>query len=509
MTNSSRQVYWPSVLICIALYAYIVLMSLSAIWIGDDITYQFSFSTQGALTSLRDVFSSQLAHYHTMNGRFLAHFIVQVMLVFVGKTGFALLNGVMWILLIALLMRLLGKEWTDWRMLGTIAILSIVSFPTKYVPTCQIGYIWMFDFVLVWLLAFRHFSHSGTNAWHLLWLIPFSILAGWTQEALVVGVSAALIVYMLCNWRKASLAQWTMFVFFGLGAMLLCFSPATLSRTGEVHASVDFLPGWALSLVRCALYLRLAYLLVIEIIVIKARNHVSWKELYRDNSFLWNAWAVLIVFNILVGVFGNRQLFGVELISLILIVRYFTQYILSRTVAFAVMGILAIAVVALSVRNIRFLKEDRLIYASVIGQFKSNSDGTVFYDLKSRNVTFKESYPSDVFTWYTEGTIERLLHSQGEPEEKHLTILPTEIENLDSECSLHNAEGSTLVVVEKSDIPSAVTLAREFRFLGIRIPFKQYSLPMDYPIFENGSVKVFQTWDKVPLLHITEAQFVR
>ena len=508
-TMTSWSKYWPSALICLSLLAYITLMSANAVWMGDDITYQFSFSTQGPIETLADVFQSQVAHYQTMNGRFPAHFLVQVMLVFVGQTGFAIMNGIMWVLLIFLIMRVLRKPMSDWRMLAMTVILALAAFPTKYVPTCQVGYIWMFCAVLVWLLLFRHFSRPQGNAWHLLWLVPLSVLAGWTQEALVIGISAALIVFMIGHWRQATLAQWGMFISFGLGALLLCLSPATISRTGEVHASVDFLPDWALSLIRCACYLRLTYLLILEVIVIKIRCHIRWGEVYRANPFLWNAWGVLLIFNILVGVFGNRQLFGVELISLLLMAQLFEQYIASRKFATLAYGLLVLVVVAVGIRNVRYLREDREIFSSVTEQFSSSADGIVHYNLTSKNVTFRESYPSDAYTWYTTGTIERLLHKQGEPAEKHLTILPVGVESLKEEGCFHNAAGSLLVVIDKSAEPANVFVNREFGIAGIHIPFKPLSMPMAYPIYEDDSVRIFQTYDKVPFLHTTEAHIIR
>ena len=100
-------------------------------------------------------------------------------------------------------------------MMALLACLIFIGFRTKFTPTCQIGYPWMFALVTGYLLVLRKFSKEQQSPWkmyNLIWAIPFAIIAGWSQEALVIGVSAALGLMVLLNIKKVTLPQWVLLV---------------------------------------------------------------------------------------------------------------------------------------------------------------------------------------------------------------------------------------------------------------------------------------------------------
>lgn len=494
-----------SVLPLAIVFIYVALMSVGAIWIGDDITYRYNFKTGEEIYTVLDVVVSQIAHYFGNNGRTVAHFLVQLFLVFVGKTGFAVVNALVNILFICLLLKICGKDLSDWKSVALVSGLSLLVFRTKFVPTCQIGYVWMFCLVLGFLLLLKKFGGGARPGWNWLWLAPFCLVAGWSQESLVIGIGAALIIYVAGHWKSFSAAQWMMILCFGAGGLLLCLSPATLHRTGEAHSAVDFLGPAAMSAAKFILYIRATYLLVLVVLLRVIKGKERLKDIYLENAFLWNAWAVLIAFNLFIGVFGNRQLFGFELVSVILTVRLISG---ERTRSVLVC-IMAIALVAVSVYNVRFLKHEKRILDNVVAEAAASEDGTVYYDLSAADVTFRETNPSDPFSWYTIGTIDRLLHSEGLGAHKELRILPEYCRTASSEGYVRGAEGALSVSVERGNEPDAVLVKREFNVCGIRIPFKDMNLPMENPIFESDAVRVFQLYEKVPCLRNTEVVFVR
>ena len=104
MNSATRR----SSLILLFVFFYIFLFSNNALWLGDDITYGFIFSNVQPtisgehITSFCDVIHSQRNHYFVENGRVVAHFIVQLIIPFMNKTIFAILNGLAYCLFIYL-----------------------------------------------------------------------------------------------------------------------------------------------------------------------------------------------------------------------------------------------------------------------------------------------------------------------------------------------------------------------------------------------------------------------
>ena len=112
-----------------------------------------------------------------------------------------MLNAAIYVVLLFVVLRILGITLKDNLYVLIVSLLLLISFPTKFVPSCQIGYVWMFTIVLGYIYLF--FKTPGVkSSWNALWLCPFSILAGWSQESLVIGVSAALIMYSIQNIKQ-------------------------------------------------------------------------------------------------------------------------------------------------------------------------------------------------------------------------------------------------------------------------------------------------------------------
>ena len=93
-----------------------LLLSGMAPWVGDDIEYRFmaedgSSDLSGpAVTGLRDVALSQWYHYFNINGRTVAHTLVQIINPLLGQTFFAVANGLMYVLFVLTLLRQGGLE---------------------------------------------------------------------------------------------------------------------------------------------------------------------------------------------------------------------------------------------------------------------------------------------------------------------------------------------------------------------------------------------------------------
>lgn len=75
----------------------------------DDFCYLSSFATKERITSFWQIFPSMAAHAKTMNGRVVAHFLVQLFLI-LPLPIFKILNTAVFVLEIILILRLSGKD---------------------------------------------------------------------------------------------------------------------------------------------------------------------------------------------------------------------------------------------------------------------------------------------------------------------------------------------------------------------------------------------------------------
>ena len=145
----------------------------------------------------------------------MAHFLCQLYIPFFGKTTFAVSNAFVWVALLLMMASLCKVRYDDWKLMALLACLIWLGFRTKFTPTCQIGFPWMFALVAAFLLILRRFNKDNPARWsplHLLWAAPFAFIAGWSQEALVIGVGVALGIFVLLNIRKVTWPQWVLLV---------------------------------------------------------------------------------------------------------------------------------------------------------------------------------------------------------------------------------------------------------------------------------------------------------
>lgn len=492
--------YWGLFFSCIFITFFVFPQSLNALWIGDEILYRFHFRTGTELSSFKEIFASQAQHYMTMNGRLPAHFLVQFVITHIGQIGFALANVIVWLLLLFLMLRICRIRFNDSIYVLLITLLLILGIQTKFVPTCQIGYVWMFTIVVGFLLLF--FSNSKYNSkFSAVGLALYSFLAGWSQEAIVVGVSVSLIIYVVANYKKVSFHQWTMFFAFGIGAVMLCLSPANFIRTDALHGSVDFLPPFVYSLAKMAISLRVSYILAIYVFYLIVYRRITIKELYSHNSFYINSLLTLFVFNVLIGVFGNRQLFGIELMSMILLCDYIKKYSIKDRIPIVLIYALSVWGVIHFMNHMILLEHENNIYDTLIADYNKSDDGVVYYDFAGKDVTFKETYPSDVFTPWTISTIDRYLRCHGNAS-KPLLVLPTCCKCLDADDNTYysSALDAYQVIILKNEETAVVTQKRNIRLMWLTFSFKERRVDMQYPSYENDKYKLFTVYDKIPFI---------
>lgn len=128
----------------------------------DDFCYAFSFDTGERITSIGQIFGSMIAHRISINGRLVAHFMVQIF-VLLPKVIFNVLNSVMFVALIYLLYSAKfvfdapGSIRRDNALIIVMVFCSVwllnPSFGQVYFwLDGSINYLWGEVFALLWLI---------------------------------------------------------------------------------------------------------------------------------------------------------------------------------------------------------------------------------------------------------------------------------------------------------------------------------------------------------------------
>lgn len=459
----------------IALVAVIIfILSYNSIWIIDCITYQYSFATGEKIRSIGDIFESQYVHYFSWNGRYVAHWLCQLFLALLGKEIFSIVNGLMYVALILLVIRLTSSGAVTTSRVTTATCLVLLFCDTEYIPPCQIGYIWMAVFALAFLLLFFNYSEfKSHSAWNYLWLLPFSIIAGNGQEAINIGIGAALIIHVLMNIRRMTVCQWTMFAGFGIGGLFLCLSPATIGRTAEMVTSPLY------SILNFFLTLRVTYIFVTVLIYNLLRHRLTLKGFYRENTIFINAIIVLILFNCMIGVGGNRQLFGIELFSCILTIRLLKEQSFSKIF----MVIFSLAIAGLYVLKLLEIKKSERVYREVYEKISTNPDGPIYIDFPRFNPFM---HAATVFRYgvYLDYALSSIRHEQArhEVDGNMIPCYPEKVDGLFGEKtgnrSFEYLPGEFIVMQDKNN-PGKFTLHRSVGIFGMKITLPPCDLDFD------------------------------
>ncbi len=321
-TLNVRSLLSPAVLL--AGMAIVFFLSYNSIWVGDDADYSFvladdflpmiSVYSDDAMPrligSFPDVVDSQLVHWCRVNGRSVAHVLVQIFCAGGSHSLFAVCNSLVFAAFVLLLFRV-SRIPVSYRRLLLAEGLYFLFFYYEYTPSCQICYLWMFTLVLAWCVAFR--AARGASFLMILPAFLFGVVAGNGNEALNVGFSMALFLWWLHHRGDMNACRWSQLAGFATGCALLVLSPGNFARMGTAFSEPVNLVARVLFCVPLAIPLIMA--------VRRKIRGAGFKSLYAGNAIWWNTLFCSVLFVSCVGVLSNRVFFGAYLAVLILIMR--------------------------------------------------------------------------------------------------------------------------------------------------------------------------------------------
>lgn len=351
----SRRVLWSTVVL-MALAVTVGLSSYMVLWLGDDVDYGFFirnsiWDSYGSIDSVEKFFRSQGNHYWYVNGRATAHALVQLYCAVLGQTAFALSNALVYTVFVWLMLRWAGVRRPMRHPLALLCVSALVllAFVCKMMPTTQIGFVWMMTLNLLWL---RFYVRCPRHIAAVLAVTVLGIFAGNGQEALSIGISLALFVFAVHRRLRLGWRRWLMTGAYWLGTLTICLSPGTLSRASTIHIPLSS------SLLYMSVSLPVLWLAVAVLIYKLRRGQLDIRRFWHRNALWIIVICVMMVFNLLIGVYSNRQLFGVELAALIVMLNMLPRH------RFGLPGVITLVVLATA-----FVSVQAVLSARVRDQF--------------------------------------------------------------------------------------------------------------------------------------------
>lgn len=495
-------------------------MSANVVWLGDDIDYKYMMKGEiwqswGKIKTVKAFFDSQCIHYQHVNGRCVAHAIVQLFNAKLGQQIFAICNAIAYMLFAFMIGKASGIRFSanSAGILSAICI-SVLFFVTKMMPTCQIGYIWGMLANLLWLMIF---FKSGRPSWlTVVAMLISGIIVGNWQESVSIGVCGGVGIWwivQLADSMKSSHAcfDWRrswMLLGYVVGTATNCLAPSTIGRVSDIAmpltdqlliASYSF-PAIILIII-CSIYVRNKHI---------DKSFLSFKNTDGSipNGVLFSAMLFLVVFNVLIGIYSNRQLFGANLFAAILSLRIIPQHKFSNvfnTLASA-------AVLAFWALMISGISEVKNQYDKIILLHAKSSDGSVYFN-RTRVMTLgfplRAKYYEDIL-----GQFDNDLHHSLMKDFKHvrkgrtLKLKPTS--SLDSEKVDMYAPGHFNVTLKeplKGEAPRKVIVYGHYpiprlkatpriieisRYAKRHTPYATTVIIPEFPFFTADSIKIIE-----------------
>ena len=157
--NSSKTIYF---LLLAIIFAFMLLCNCLTPMLADDFSYSFSFSSGERLKNIFDLFPSIYAHGQKLNGRLVAHFFVQLFLLF-PKILFNIVNTGIFTLQIYLIYKISSSS-SESKSINNILIISVF---------CLI-YVFQLDFGQVYLWLDGACNYLWASCFGFLFLFPFA-----------------------------------------------------------------------------------------------------------------------------------------------------------------------------------------------------------------------------------------------------------------------------------------------------------------------------------------------
>lgn len=304
-------------LLIVAVVMY--LLNLFTPWFCDDWHYPFIFGTHTQIGSLSDIIFSQCRHYLHFNGRFIVHCFVQLFAGLVGKGAFNVVNAVMFATFLYMIALATSRDKNNYIKIIPVAFVLLFFLMPG------------FKYVFLWLSGSCNYLWTGTVVLLFMWLMArdklpskyhvplfvYGLISGWSNEAVSLGLGAALFLYFLMNRKLLTSHRKYLMIGFCLGLVALVFSPGALGRASKVGQGEFQVVARLLNFGNLRFFFLLLTFIVFKA-VFKSRTFIPW---VKKEQVLLMTVCITFVFIYLTGDYHDQSRFGIEMYSLLLLLR--------------------------------------------------------------------------------------------------------------------------------------------------------------------------------------------
>lgn len=209
--------------------------TIFSVWYADSVGYAFfhphdiSGVSYERVSSLAQVWESQVNHWLFTNGRFVCHYLVQVFCQLLPRGWYGILNGPVWIWLTFATARLAGvTARRPGKMPAVAALVWLACFLIPYDPAFQINYVWSASANASLLLVF--FSRQRLSPLPLILSAALGFIAGEWNESFSIPVATAILIYACRRRFRITPVQWASGLAYGIGTLVLCLAPGNFLR---------------------------------------------------------------------------------------------------------------------------------------------------------------------------------------------------------------------------------------------------------------------------------------
>ncbi len=218
----------------------------------DDLWYLTKLSSEMPISSLSDIWESQVWHYFNWGGRSITHSILQVILL-AGERVADVLNIVA-TLLLAWLMCVMAGEKKLFSFFAALGMLLGLNANWKMSMFWQAGaanYLYITVFVLLFLYCYlREDDNNKGLPGITFWIVPLGVIAGWSNENMGPAIWViSLLIILLAKKDQKKIKPWMILGNLAslVGSVLMILAPGNFVRGARV-ASNEFGTLWKLFL---------------------------------------------------------------------------------------------------------------------------------------------------------------------------------------------------------------------------------------------------------------------
>ena len=352
---------------------------------SDDFLYgiapQAVDGVRPRLGSLAMVWQATLADGY----RPVVHVVERIFTGVVEKSVFNVANTVVMGLFLLLVHRLAMGAWQmTWRKVVLVIglVFLILCKGESYLwGAGSCNYLWAGVATLAFCLM-REKVEAGKVGW---WLVPMcagALLCGWAQEGFALPICFGLGLYTLTHWRELNGRKVTLYGFYGVGALLLCWAAAWRVQT----VASPSVMGVVLNQMKIWVAAKGVWCLVVLFLFIKEK-----RAFLKRNAFeLWVCLGSLLMISA-VGFNGERSLWCANLMAIVIVVREVT---LPKWCAGIAVGAGAVLCAVLLMLGLR-VRESAETCARL---FLASADGVTCHERVQCGVLARFFHQS-IFTW--------------------------------------------------------------------------------------------------------------